>query len=80
MGFAAFMASAAGRALRIVAGLALIGGGLALAIFGGNQLVGVVVAVVGLVPLVAGALDFCLFAPLFGGPLSGVQARAQYKH
>jgi hypothetical protein len=35
-----------------------------------------VVAVVGLVPLVAGVFDFCVFAPLFGDPLSGAQIRA----
>ena len=33
-------------------------------------------AVVGLVPLAAGALDVCLFNVLFGQPLSGKAVRA----
>lgn len=64
MGFARFMASAVGRLLRIVAGIALIG--LGLWVVGGTW--GIILAVVGLVPLVAGIFDFCVFAPLFGGP------------
>ena len=64
MGFARFMAFAVGRLLRIVAGLALIGIGLW--VVGGTW--GIILAVLGLVPLVAGIFDFCVFAPLFGGP------------
>jgi hypothetical protein len=64
MSFAKFMASLAGRLIRIVAGIALILIGL-LSV-GGTW--GTVLAVVGLVPLVAGLFDFCVFAPLFGGP------------
>jgi hypothetical protein len=37
---------------------------------------GIVVAVVGVVPLVAGLFDFCVFAPLFGNPMSGPKIRA----
>jgi hypothetical protein len=37
---------------------------------------GIVVAIVGLVPFVAGLFDFCIFAPLFGAPLSGPRIRA----
>jgi len=36
---------------------------------------GIVVAVIGAVPLLAGVFDFCVFAPLFGGPLSGSKIR-----
>ncbi len=32
--------------------------------------------VVGLVPLVVGLFDFCVFAPLFGAPMSGPKIRA----
>jgi hypothetical protein len=64
MKFAQFMASTFGRALRIIAGLVLIGIGLW--VLGGTW--GIVLAVVGAVPLVAGIFDFCVFAPLFGGP------------
>ena len=73
MGFAKFMSSGLGRGLRIVVGLALIVIGL----FSIGGTGGVILAVVGAVPLVAGAVDVCLFAPLFGGPLKGAEARAQ---
>jgi hypothetical protein len=70
--FVTFMASGAGRLLRIVAGVALIAVGL----LGMQDTAGIVVAVIGVVPLLAGLLDFCLFAPLFGAPLSGRRIRA----
>ena len=70
--FIKFMASTAGRATRVVAGLALILWGL----MGIGGTAGIVVAVIGLVPLAAGLLDFCVFAPLFGAPLSGPQIRS----
>ena len=70
--FVKFMASPAGRILRIVAGIALIVWGL----MGIHGVVGIIVAVVGLVPLLAGLFDFCVFAPLFGAPLSGQKIRA----
>ncbi len=64
MGFARFMSSIYGRLLRIVAGIALIIVGLA-AVHG---TVGIILAIVGVVVFAAGALNFCIFAPLFGGP------------
>jgi hypothetical protein len=64
MGFARFMSSTAGRLIRIVAGLALIIVGV---VFVGGTL-GTILAVVGLVPLLAGIANVCVFAPLFGGP------------
>jgi hypothetical protein len=70
--FVKFMASPAGRIVRIVAGIALIAWGL-LVIHGVG---GMIVAVVGLVPLAAGLFDFCVFAPLFGAPLSGPRIRS----
>jgi len=70
MGFSTFMASTGGRAVRIIAGVALIVvGGL----LGGGWWA---LAVIGLVPLVAGVLDVCLFNVLFGQPLSGKAVRA----
>ena len=71
--FIAFMASSAGRIVRIVAGLALIA--LGLLVLGGTF--GIIVAVVGALPLVAGIFDFCVFAPLFGAPLSGPKIRGR---
>jgi hypothetical protein len=75
MGFAQFMASGLGRGLRIVAGIILIAVGLA--VVGGTG--GIVLAVVGLVPLLAGVFDVCLLAPLFGAPLKGTDVRARAK-
>ena len=75
MGFAQFMSSGLGRGLRIVAGIILIAVGLA--VVGGIG--GIVLAVVGLVPLLAGVFDVCLFAPLFGAPLKGADVRARAK-
>jgi hypothetical protein len=49
----------------IVLGLSVIGG-----------VGGVIVAVIGLLPLAAGVFDFCLFAPLAGLPFNGAALRA----
>ena len=70
--FVSFMVSTTGRIVRIVAGIALIAWGWF--VLGGTT--GIIVAIVGLVPLLAGVFDFCVFAPLFGAPLSGPQIRA----
>ncbi len=71
--FISFLASPAGRITRIVAGAALVVWGL----LGLGGTTGIVIAVIGLVPLVAGLFDFCVFAPLFGLPLSGSKIRAE---
>ncbi len=70
--FIAFMASTNGRIVRIVAGLALVAWG----VLGLGGTTGVIVAVIGALPLLAGLFDFCIFAPLFGAPLSGPKIRA----
>jgi hypothetical protein len=70
--FGQCMSSTRGRIGRIVGGVALIAIGL-LAL-GGT--VGLVLAAVGLVPLLAGAFDICVFSALFGGPLRGSGVRA----
>jgi hypothetical protein len=70
--FISFMASSTGRIVRIVVGLALIVWGWS----GLGGTTGTIVALIGLVPLVAGVFDFCVFAPLFGAPLSGPKIRA----
>jgi len=70
--FVKFMASPTGRITRIVAGIVLVALGL-LVIHGVG---GIIIAIVGLVPLVAGLFDFCVFAPLFGAPMSGPKIRA----
>ncbi|MEP0764496.1 MAG: DUF2892 domain-containing protein [Chloroflexota bacterium] len=70
-----FMASSAGRLLRIVAGIVLILIGL----FVIEGTVGIVVAIIGLVPLAAGAFDFCVLAPLLGLPFRGPDIRQRTK-
>ena len=70
--FVSFLASTSGRTVRIAAGLALMVWGIA----GLGGMTGIIVAVIGAVPLTAGAFDFCVFAPLFGAPLSGPRIRA----
>jgi hypothetical protein len=69
--FISFLASTTGRIVRALAGLALIVWGLA----GLGGTTGIIVAVIGAVPLAAGLFDFCVFAPLFGAPLSGPRIR-----
>lgn len=71
MGFVKFMVSTAGRLTRIIAGLVLIGIGLVMV----HGTWGIVLAVVGAVPLLAGLFDVCLFAPLFGMPFAGGHVR-----
>lgn len=68
-----FMASGVGRIARIVAGIALIAVGLLVV----EGTAGIVLAVVGAVPLLAGLFDFCIFAPLFGAPLQGPRIRSE---
>jgi hypothetical protein len=65
------MAGSSGRIARIVAGIVLVLVGL-LALGGA---VGIIVAVIGLVPLLAGLFDFCVFAPLGGLPFVGKALR-----
>lgn len=67
MRFVRFMNTTAGRAVRVIAALAIIVGGL---VSGG--ITGWVVATLGLVPLAAGIANVCLFAPLFHAPVRGV--------
>jgi hypothetical protein len=73
-GFAQFMSSPAGRILRVVAGAGMIAGGIA-----ADSDLGTGIAIAGAVPLLAGAFDFCVLSPLFGGPLSGKAIRAAGK-
>lgn len=68
--FARFMANPLGRGIRIVAGLALIAVGL----FALKGTTGIIVAIVGLVPLLAGILNICLIAAIIGAPFRGRDA------
>lgn len=76
MEFGRFMSSTWGRVLRIVAGAILVVAGW----FWIGSIWGIVVSVVGMVPLLAGLLDVCLISALFmGTPLKGDDLRAQLK-
>ncbi len=70
--FVALMQSMTGRILRIIVGIALIAIGL-LVIQG---VWGIVLAVIGLVPLIAGLGGVCLIATLFGFTFKGQQKSA----
>jgi hypothetical protein len=66
MRFARWMASGRGRTPRIVLGLALIAFGIYL-----QSPWGIVIAILGVVPLGSGLDNFCLLGPLFGGVVDG---------
>lgn len=68
MSFAIWMSRPIGRGLRIVAGIALIGVGLYV-----QGAWGVLIAVVGAVPLLAGILNVCVVAPFLGVPFDARQ-------
>ena len=68
-GFARFMNSPVGRVARLIVGAGLIGWGFSQRGTG----TGIVLMAVGLVPLAAGAFNWCLISALLGGPLSGAR-------
>lgn len=72
MALAQFLASPTGRIVRIIAGLILVALGFWVA---ESTLWQWVLIIVGLIPIAAGLFDFCLLAPLFGGPFSGEEIR-----
>lgn len=71
--FVKFMASRNGRILRIVLGIILILVGFFVV---DNNTTGIILMIVGLIPLLAGLFDLCLVAALFGAPISGTKIRA----
>lgn len=66
MQFARFMATPAGRIARVILGIVLIWIGVMM-----DKPAGYVLEVIGLVPIIAGALNLCLIAPLIGAPMKG---------
>lgn len=67
MPFVTFMQTPFGRALRVTLGLVLI----ILGLFALGGISGVILAIIGLVPLVAGTMGVCIAGPLFGADLRG---------
>lgn len=70
--FGQFMASTAGRLTRVVIGLTLVVMGYLIGDIGGWILAGI-----GLIPLAAGALDFCVITGLIDNVWSGREVRAR---
>jgi len=70
--FARFINSPAGRVIRLVAGIGLIGWGYTHRGSGPS----LALMVVGLIPLATGAFDLCLISALLGGPIRGAQVRS----
>jgi len=68
-GFARFVNSPTGRIARIVVGIGLIGWGYTQR----GTTMGIVLMVVGVVPLAAGIFNWCLVSALLGGPISGAK-------
>jgi hypothetical protein len=68
-GFVSFMRGPVGRTLRIVLGESLSWWG-----FWGDA--GVIVGIIGFVPVAAGIVNFCLFAPFFGRTIWGTPRAA----
>jgi hypothetical protein len=71
-GFAKFINSPSGRISRLVAGSGLL-------LYGWTRIdsgMGVMLIVVGVIPLVAGMFDLCLVSALLGGSIRGAVVRA----
>jgi len=66
-GFARFINTGVGRVARVVAGLALIAVGYTQR----DAAWGLLVMLLGVAPLAAGAFNWCLISALLGGPLDG---------
>lgn len=73
MKFVTLMTSTQGRMLRIVAGIVLMSVGL----FVIKDTPGTILAVVALIPIAGGLLDFCVAGLVMGYPFSGAKAREQ---
>jgi hypothetical protein len=71
MGFAKFMATGLGRALRMVAGLVLIVCGM----FFAHGITEVLLGIVGIVAFAAGLFNVCLISPLIGAPFRGADLK-----
>ena len=73
MAFVTFMTGNTGRMLRIIAGIILMTVGVLVV----KDTLGTVLAVVALIPLAGGLLDFCIVGAVLGYPFRGAAAREQ---
>ena len=76
MKFAKMMATPLGRLVRVGAGALLV----YLGFWRVQGIGGIALGIVGLVPLFAGALNFCAIAALIGAPFWGRDARHERPH
>lgn len=60
------MASFWGRAIRVIAGLALVWWGMT-----APSTIGSLIAIIGIIIALAGIFNVCILAPLFGAPFRG---------
>lgn len=73
MTFVTFMTSSRGRIMRVIMGIILMSVGLLVV----KDTLGTVLALVALVPIAGGLLDFCVAGVVMGYPFSGEKARKQ---
>lgn len=73
MSTARFMASGAGRILRILIGLVLLYVGLTMV----HGALGALIAIIALVPIGGGTLNFCVLGPVIGAPFWGKDLHAE---
>ncbi len=73
MTFVTFMTSNQGRMMRVIAGIVLASIGL----FVIKDTLGTVLALIALVPIAGGVLDFCVAGFMLGYPFRGAKAREQ---
>ncbi|MEZ4672190.1 MAG: DUF2892 domain-containing protein [Anaerolineae bacterium] len=73
MTFVTFMTSNQGRMMRLIAGIVLMSIGL----FVIKDTLGTILALMALIPIAGGVLDFCVAGVLMGYPFRGVKAREQ---
>jgi uncharacterized protein (DUF697 family) len=71
MQFVKFMTSSKGRAARVIAGLVVLTVGLAVV----QGTLGLILALIALVPIAGGVFDFCLASVALGYPFRGTDAR-----
>lgn len=71
MTFVKFMTSPQGRMMRVIMGIVLMSVGLLLV----KDTLGIILALLAIVPIAGGLLDFCVAGLALGYPFSGKNAR-----
>ena len=74
MEFVRYLSTPAGRFLRVVLGLVLLWIGF----YAATQPLGYCLMAFGVVPILTGILNVCLFAPYFHAPVHGTELTAEH--